>query len=1333
MFNVRQNGRWERFSIGKRLALPTLLLAAASARAQSSIPQSQDLGQLQVAAASPATARISYSFPGLSANPSFSLAYGLDFSTGTPSCSGSSVIACTLSVNFLPHSSGLRRDAVVIKNQSGTLIGTTFLHGIGLAPQMTLTPGVISTIAGTGAFGYSGDGYASISATLWNPEGLAVDTAGNIYIADSINDVIRKVAISGGNITTVAGQGDVPGYSGDGGSATSAKLNNPTGVALDGAGNLYIADQGNGRIREVNAVTGIITTVAGGGNGQGASDSYGDGGPATNAILSGPNDVAVDGVGNIYIADSFHGLVREVSAATGIITIVAGGGTGGGSDGLGDGAAAANAILDNPTAVAVDASGNVYIADSGDSLIREVTTSGIINAIAGNGSAGYSGDLGPATAAELNNPTGVRLDGAGNLYISDFAANVVRKVDVASGMIQTIAGSGSSGYSGDGGSAMAATFQNPQNLALDASGNLYIADATNNVVRKLTVSLGALTFASTSVGEASTPQFVTVSNAGTASLNLSALSLSSNFSQKASGYSDCSTSSVVAAGSDCVIAVALAPTSTGALTGTLTVTGNSLNASGTAQSATLSGTGNNAAVPKVTLSPASLSFGNQNVGMASAAKTVTLTNTGSAALDILSIWLAGANASDFALSTTCGSVVAASASCTVTVVFSPAASGNRSASLMFTDSVASSPQSVTLTGTGTQSSGAALNPAGLTFATQTVGTTSAPSTVTLTDTGAGTLTISSISLTGANASDFAMSTTCGPTLASAGSCAVSLTFTPSAAGTRSAVLTFTDNASNSPQTVAIAGTGAALSSSTSTVAFTNVAGSLSRISLGADGAIWGLNAGGQIYQRNSSTQSWTYIPGNLAQLFVGSSTAVWGINSGGQIYHWDASAQTWDWIRGTLTQLAVGGDGDVWGLNSAGSIYHFNAETQGWDQIPGTLAQIAVGFDGAVWGLNSSHSVYRFNPATQSFASTGGTLTQLVIGADGDAWGLDNQTIYHFNPLSQAWTQMAGALTHLAVGGSGVIYGLNASNQVCQYNAQSQSCTWIPGTLAQISAAANGAVWGLDAAGAIWALNQPTETSGALHHMPGSMSQLATSLDGVVWALNSAGQIFEFNPASQSWTSVPGSLAQLAAAPGGVVWGLNSSGQIYRFSPASQSWTYIPGNLAQLVIGGNGAVWGLNSSGQIYSFNASAQSWTWIPGTLAHLSVGVDGAVWGLNSSGQSYRFDSSSGHWNLVSGTLAQVAVGSKTNVWGLNPQGQVYRLNSQGTAWQAVSGTLAHIAVAFDGSVWGINSSNQVFRFNSQTQGWDQIAGSLAELSVSSDAVVWGLDSQGSVYRFQ
>ena len=299
---------------------------------------------------------------------------------------------------------------------------------------------------------------------------MAVDGAGNLYIAG--HHRIRKVDAAG-VITTVAGTG-TNGYSGDGGPAVAARLNFPYGVALDGAGNLYIADLSNRRIRKVDAA-GVISTVAGGGSG-------GDGGPATEARLRFPRGVAVDGAGNLYIAEETNQRIRKVDAA-GVITTVAGDGGFGGYGG--DGGAAVAAQLNNPEGVAVDGAGNLYIADKDNQRIRKVDAAGVITTVAGNGMAGFNGDRRAAVAAQLNEPTGVAVDGAGNLYIADRRNQRIRKVDAA-GRISTVAGDGNFGFGGDGGPARAARLEFPINVAVDGAGNLYIADYGNGRIRRLT-------------------------------------------------------------------------------------------------------------------------------------------------------------------------------------------------------------------------------------------------------------------------------------------------------------------------------------------------------------------------------------------------------------------------------------------------------------------------------------------------------------------------------------------------------------------------------------------------------------------------------------------------------------------------------------------------------------------------------------------------------------------------------------------------------------------------------------------------------------------------------
>ncbi len=389
--------------------------------------------------------------------------------------------------------------------------------------------GVITTFAGTGTIGFSGDNGPAAGAQLDAPEAVGVDTAGNVYIADSQNERIRKVAngiittiagggssvgdngppsgaqlyapyglavdaandlyiadgrnnrirrVSNGVITTTAGSGtaDAGGYAGDNGAATSAQLDIPTGVAVDTSGNVYILDSVNARLRRVS--NGVITTVAGDGN----PGFSGDNGPAATAQLgANANGVAVDLSGNVYIADTGNNRIRKV--ANGLITTVAGNGAPGYS---GDNGPATNAALNSPYGVAVDAGGSLYIADGGNSCIRKVTN-GVITTIAGTGKPGYSGDNGPATSAQLSSPAGLAVDSAGSLYIADQGnPSFVRKV--AGGIITTIAGNGTFGFSGDGGPATNASFSLATGIAIDSTGNIYVSDNLNDRVRLLTPS-----------------------------------------------------------------------------------------------------------------------------------------------------------------------------------------------------------------------------------------------------------------------------------------------------------------------------------------------------------------------------------------------------------------------------------------------------------------------------------------------------------------------------------------------------------------------------------------------------------------------------------------------------------------------------------------------------------------------------------------------------------------------------------------------------------------------------------------------------------------------------
>jgi sugar lactone lactonase YvrE len=354
--------------------------------------------------------------------------------------------------------------------------------------------GTIYTIAGTGAGGDSGDGGKATAATLSAPTGAVLDGAGNLYVADSGNHRIRKVSPAG-VITTIAGTG-VGGFSGDGGPATSAKLFSPTGLALDGSGNLYIADTGNNRIRRIG-VDGTITTIAG----TGVQDQSAEGTPALAADLNAPSGVAVDRAGKLYIVENDRVLTI---APDGTIRTVAGALYSSGYNG--DNVAAASALLDSPTGIAVDAPGNVYISDTDNQRIRKVGTDGIIRTIAGTGAEGFSGDGGPATAAQIGGPYGLAVGADGSVYFADHGNHRIRKI-LPDGTIITVAGGGDNGVRV--GPARNAELVEPVGIAIDAAGGLYLTDRSANRVYRvadLTKELGTVARAWVSATRAGAPK-----------------------------------------------------------------------------------------------------------------------------------------------------------------------------------------------------------------------------------------------------------------------------------------------------------------------------------------------------------------------------------------------------------------------------------------------------------------------------------------------------------------------------------------------------------------------------------------------------------------------------------------------------------------------------------------------------------------------------------------------------------------------------------------------------------------------------------------------------------
>ncbi|HEY2382022.1 MAG TPA: NHL repeat-containing protein [Terriglobia bacterium] len=430
---------------------------------------------------------------------------------------------------------GVIKTSAVISNPGGIAAdaaGNVFVADIGTNRVRMVSPdGSIHTVAGTGVPGFSGDGGPAVSARFTLPVDVAADGIGNLFVADQANYRIRRIDAAGlissvagksddgnsplaaqfffqntiatdragnlyiadtdvhrirkitnrGVMTIVAGNG-TGGFSGDGGSATSAQLYYPAGITVDAAGNLFIADTRNERIRKVTP-GGIISTIAGAGSAGGAGGAGGDGGPALQAEVNEPAGVTVDSAGNVFIAETGSHRIRRINPA-GVITTIAGNKTMGFS---GDGGPGTSAQLAFPAAVAVDAAGNVFIADSVNNRIRRVAPNGIITTVVGTGTIGFSGDGGPATAAHITYPQAIAIDGSGDLFIADTNNQRIRKV-TPDGIIRSVAGTGAYGFSGDGGSAIAAEITSPYGIAVDGANTLFISDTFSNRIRKIVLT-----------------------------------------------------------------------------------------------------------------------------------------------------------------------------------------------------------------------------------------------------------------------------------------------------------------------------------------------------------------------------------------------------------------------------------------------------------------------------------------------------------------------------------------------------------------------------------------------------------------------------------------------------------------------------------------------------------------------------------------------------------------------------------------------------------------------------------------------------------------------------
>ncbi len=529
--------------------------------------------------------------------------------TGAANCASAALAVgqkCTESVTFTPAAPGLRLGAVVLVgaptgSSSEAVLGTAHLSGTGTGGLGVLVAGSLLPVAGQyGLYTGVGDGQPATQAELYLPGGIAADGAGNLYIADSLHNRIRMVCagaasatIQGtscagaGIISTIAGDGN-PSYTGDGGTAANATLNDPGDVTLDGAGNLYIADSGNNVVRVITAATGAISTIAGNSKGMvcgGTSDALGDGCAATQATLNQPQGVTLDANANLYIADTNNHRIREVSAATGTIATVAGNGfaNGNGTGAYnGDGIAATSAELNFPYAAAFDAVGNMYIPDSANNRVREVMAasgaiapSSMIATFAGTGNAGATACTATPVAAkqaDVWSPSGVAVDAGGNVYIAETQNAAIRKVSAATGLISTLAENGCGDFYA-GGQFQPVQLYGPVGLFLDGRGDLYVADTLDMVVREMQGNFVALRYTTPiRQGEASATEDQTVENDGNAALDLTAITAGTNAAIDATVANSCTDGASLAVDAEYVIGAVFAPAAAPTLTSNQTET-----------------------------------------------------------------------------------------------------------------------------------------------------------------------------------------------------------------------------------------------------------------------------------------------------------------------------------------------------------------------------------------------------------------------------------------------------------------------------------------------------------------------------------------------------------------------------------------------------------------------------------------------------------------------------------------------------------------------------------------------------------------------------------------
>jgi sugar lactone lactonase YvrE len=850
--------------------------------------------------------------------------------------------------------------------------------------------GPLVTFANSTSGGYLPSRQSNLGSGSIAPNCVAVDASGNLFITDG-NDVKEILAVNGSIPASPTIRILATGFSG------------PYCVAVGGSGNVFVADRGADSAKEIVAAGGYATvkTLASG--------------------LGGPNGVAVDGSGNVFVADWDNSTVKEILAAGGYTTVK---NLVGGSFQYAD-------------YVSVDGNGNVFVADFGNGAVKEIMASG-----------GYT--TVKTLQSGLSDVSSVAVDASGNLFVTLWGEGIVEEI-VAAGGYTTIHAL-SSGY----------TYLN--SVAVDASGNVFVPDGAHSRVVQLNYAdPPSLTFAKTAVGGESSdsPQTVTVANIGNFGLAFSPPATGTNPTittgftlDSSSTCPQLTTSSAeftLASGASCTYAVNFKPLSAEAYSGSLMLTNDTLNAAApgyATQTVPFSGTGI-AVTPAVSLSTTSLAFGSIAAGASSASQSVTLTNSGDLPLLVGSITLTGANASSFVFANSCGSALAAGASCIIHGHFAPTTTGAMTAAVTITDNAAGSPQSIALSGTGVVGSPAvSLSAASLSYGTQAVGATSAPQTVNLTNTGNGTLTISSIAVTGAGGPSFGFANSCGTTLAAGASCIIHGHFEPTTTGALTAAVTITDNAAGSPQTIALSGTG--------------VVGSRG-VSLSAASLSYGtVSVGG-----TSLSQSVTLTNTGDLPLLVG-SIAVTGANASSFVFASSCgttlAAGANCVIHGHFAPTSTGALSAAVTItdNAAGSPQSVALTGTGTTSTTVSLSATSVAFGNELAGsLSASQSVTLRNTSSStvtisSIAVTGANASSFVFASScGSIMAVGaNCTIHgHFAPTAAGAVTAAVTITDNATGspqsialtGTGTVSlsatSLSFGNQAVGTSSASQSVT----------------------------------------------------------------------------------------------------------------------------------------------------------------------------------------------------------------------------------------------------------------------------------------------------